>query len=232
VIGRVSCIAVDPRNPKHLLVGAAAGGIWESKDTGATWNPRTDEMPSLAIGAIAFDPQGPKNVYAGSGEGNSYSNLGAGIYKSTDGGTNWSVLTQRPFLGVGFYDLVVDPRDSAVLYAATTNGFFASTTGGSSWTRKRAEQCWDISLHPAGGATAEILAAFSDGLFVSTSAGNGVHSSEPTISSSEQLGPTRGRPREDSSRHRVCLRSRCHGTPFVAACRRDLDKNQFFAAGG
>src|SRR5439155_8949950 len=70
VIGRVSSIAVDPKNPKHLLVGAAAGGIWESKDTGATWNPRTDQMPSLAIGAIAFDPQDPKNVYAGSGEGN------------------------------------------------------------------------------------------------------------------------------------------------------------------
>jgi photosystem II stability/assembly factor-like uncharacterized protein len=175
--GRVSCIAVDPKNPKHLLVGAAAGGIWESKDTGATWNPRTDQMPSLAIGAVAFDPRDPKNVYAGSGEGNSYSNLGAGIYQSTDGGTNWSVLTEAPFLGIGFYDLVVDPTDSAVLYAATTDGFFVSTTGGSSWTRKRAEKtnlkCWDISLHPAGGATAEILAAFSDGLFVSTSGGDG-----------------------------------------------------------
>jgi hypothetical protein len=56
VIGRVSSIAIDPKNAKHILLGAAGGGIWESGDAGATWAPRTDQMPSLAIGAIAFDP--------------------------------------------------------------------------------------------------------------------------------------------------------------------------------
>ena len=60
MIGRVAAIAVDPNDPKHLLLGAAGGGIWESPDTGATWKPRTDQMPSLAIGAIAFDPTTPK----------------------------------------------------------------------------------------------------------------------------------------------------------------------------
>ena len=73
VVGRVSAIAVDPSDPKHLVLGAAGGGIWESKDTGATWTPCTDQMPSLAIGAVAFDPANPKQVYAGSGEGNFYS---------------------------------------------------------------------------------------------------------------------------------------------------------------
>src|SRR5262249_42116587 len=127
VIGRVSSIAVDPQNPKHLLVGGAGGGIWESSDTGATWLPRTDKMPSLAIGAITFDPSLPKRVYAGSGEGNFYYNLGAGVYRSTDGGTKWAVLASAPFVGVGFYDLVVDPHTPTVLYAATTSGFFRST---------------------------------------------------------------------------------------------------------
>src|SRR5438094_6933328 len=102
VIGRVSSIAVDPQDPKHLLVGAAGGGIWESADTGTTWQPRTDQMPSLAIGAIAFDPKTPKKVYAGSGEGNFYYNLGAGVYKYTDGGKTWSVLASAPFVGCGF----------------------------------------------------------------------------------------------------------------------------------
>jgi hypothetical protein len=90
VVGRVSAIAIDPSDPKHLLLGAAGGGIWESRDTGATWMPCTDQMPSLAIGAIAFDPTDPKQVYAGSGEGNFYRNLGAGLYKSTTGGSTWS----------------------------------------------------------------------------------------------------------------------------------------------
>ena len=171
VIGRVACIAVDPKSAKHVLCGAAGGGIWESFDTGSNWAPRTDQMPSLATGAIAFDPTNPMIVYAGSGEGNFYFNLGAGVYRSTDGGTTWKVIATAPFVGAGFYDLVVDPNVPKVLYAATTGGFYASTNGGSSWSLKRGGQCWDISLHPGGGSTAEILAAFIDGLFVSTSGG-------------------------------------------------------------
>lgn len=171
VIGRVSSIAVDPNDPKHLLLGAAGGGIWESRDTGTTWTPRTDRMPSLAIGAIAFDPTNPKRVYAGSGEGNFYANLGAGVYKSTDGGATWAVSASAPFVGVGFYDLVVDPQTPAVLYAATTNGFYKSTSSGGLWSLKRSVRCWDISVHPNGGSV-EILGAFADGLFVSTNAGN------------------------------------------------------------
>jgi photosystem II stability/assembly factor-like uncharacterized protein len=171
VSGRVSCIAVDPGNPKHVLVGAAGGGIWESTDTGATWNPRTDQMPSLAIGAVTFDPTNSKRVYVGSGEGNFYANLGAGVYQSTDGGTTWAVLAASPFLGVGFFDLVVDPKDPKTLYAATTAGFFKSVNGGASWSLKRPARCWDISVHPGGGLV-ELLAAFADGVFVSMDGGN------------------------------------------------------------
>ena len=171
VIGRVSSIAVDPQNPKHLLVGGAGGGIWESSDTGATWQPRTDQMPSLAIGAITFDPHAATRVYAGSGEGNFYANLGAGVYRSTDGGTTWTVLASAPFIGVGFYDLVVDPANYKILYAATTNGLYRSTNSGVSWSLKRPGKCWDISVHPQGGMI-ELLATFADGLYVSTNAGN------------------------------------------------------------
>jgi hypothetical protein len=171
VAGRVSSIAVDPNDPKHLLVGAAGGGIWESLNTGATWAPRTDQMPSLAIGAIAFDPTAPSRVYAGSGEGNFYANLGAGVYKSTNGGTTWTVVASAPFLGVGFYQLVVDRQSPAVLYAATTSGFHKSINGGASWSLKRPGVCWNISVHPNGGSV-ELLATFADGLFVSTNGGN------------------------------------------------------------
>src|SRR6266508_3739195 len=176
VIGRVSCIAVDPSNAGHLLLGSAGGGIWEMTTpkipvNGAPWIPRSDFLPSLAIGAIAFDPTNPARVYAGSGEGNFYANLGAGVYKSTNGGTTWTASASAPFIGVGFFDLVVDRENPAVLYAATTNGFYKSTNSGASWSLKRAGRCWDISLHPNGGMV-ELLASFVDGLFVSTNAGN------------------------------------------------------------
>jgi photosystem II stability/assembly factor-like uncharacterized protein len=167
----VSSIAVDPTNTKHVLCGSANGGIWETKDGGATWAPRTDQMPALAIGAVAFNPQDSTRVYAGSGEGNFYASLGAGVYRSTDGGTTWTVLADAPFVGIGFYDLVVDPVDSKTVYAATTNGFYVSTNSGTTWSRKRAMKCWDITVHPSGGGI-EILAAFSDGLFASFNSGS------------------------------------------------------------
>jgi hypothetical protein len=171
VIGRVSSVAVDPGDVKHLLCGSANGGIWESKDSGATWIARTDEMPTLAIGAVTFDPHDSTRVYAGSGEGNFYANLGAGVYVSTDGGTNWRVLAGAPFVGLGFYALVVDPVDRKVLYAATTNGLYVSKNSGAAWSRKRAGKCWDITVHPGGG-TVELLAAFADGVFASSNQGN------------------------------------------------------------
>lgn len=70
VSGRVSAIAVDPSNANHLLCGGAQGGVWESRDRGASWAPRTDTMPTLTVGAIAFNPSAPATVYCGTGEGN------------------------------------------------------------------------------------------------------------------------------------------------------------------
>jgi hypothetical protein len=174
VVGRVSCIAVDPGNAAHLLVGSAGGGIWESKNTGATWSPCTDFMPTLSIGAIAFDPSHTNVVYAGTGEGNSpdYSVLGAGIYQSTDGGTTWSVMPGSTlFIGKGFFDLRVNPILWKQLYAATTDGFYLSLNAGQTWVQKVWGTCWNISLGLVG-PNLELLCAFSDGLFRSINNGN------------------------------------------------------------
>src|SRR4029450_11654677 len=53
--GRVSAIPVDPTNSDHVLVGSAAGGIWETVDGGTSWTARTDDQPTLSIGALAVD---------------------------------------------------------------------------------------------------------------------------------------------------------------------------------
>ena len=68
VSGRVADVAVDPGNPNHWLIGAAQGGIWETFNGGTTWAPRTDDPPTLALGAIAFAPSNPNIVYASTGE--------------------------------------------------------------------------------------------------------------------------------------------------------------------
>ncbi len=171
VSGRVAAIAVDPSDRNHILVGSAGGGVWESRNRGVSWTPRTDGMPTLTTGAIAFTPSNPRIVYVGTGEGNFYWRLGAGVLRSTDGGATWSVLATNPFMGSGFYDLLVDPANANHLLSATTGGLHESTDGGLHWTQRRAGLCWDLSMHPSGGATAEVFAGCQDGLFRSTNSG-------------------------------------------------------------
>ena len=171
VSGRVAAIAVDPSNPAHVLAGAANGGIWESQDRGATWAPRTDHAATTAVGAVTFDPSNPQTVYCGTGEANWWSYLGAGILRSTDGGTSWASLCTAPFVGQGFYGLVVDPANGHHLLAATLTGLYVSADGGITWTSRRGVRTWAISMTPIGGPSAEILAACADGLFSSIDGG-------------------------------------------------------------
>src|SRR5829696_4559608 len=172
VSGRISAIAVDPSSPAHVLAGAAHGGVWESRDRGASWAPRTDYAATLTVGAIAFDRSNPLRVYVGLGEGNWWAYLGAGILRSTDGGSTWSTLCTAPFVGQGFYDLIVDPANSQHLLAGTAGGLYVSNDGGVTWTRRRTARTWSLSMAPAGGPSAQILAACSDGLWRSTNGGN------------------------------------------------------------
>ncbi|HTS61398.1 MAG TPA: hypothetical protein VMH28_05215 [Candidatus Acidoferrales bacterium] len=171
VSGRVAAVAVDPSNANHVLCGAANGGVWESQDGGSSWAPRTDYAATTAVGAIAFDLGNPNTVYCGTGEGNWWWFVGTGVLRSTDGGTTWSPLATAPFVGQGFYDLVVDPATGMHLLAGTTGGLYVSANGGISWTQQRAAPTYSISMAPGGGANAEILAACGDGVWRSTDGG-------------------------------------------------------------
>ena len=169
VSGRVAAIAVDPSNAAHVLVGAANGGVWESFDRGGSWAPRTDYAATLAVGAIAFDRSNPRTVYCGLGEGNWWSWLGAGVLRSTDGGATWSSLCTNPFVGQGFYDIIVDPANSHHILAATNGGLYDSTDGGVNWTQRRSTTTWAVAI--VAGAQPEILVAGNDGVFRSTDGG-------------------------------------------------------------
>ena len=131
VIGRVSSIRGRSRQPQASPVRVGRrrhlGKQGHRRHLGATHRPDAD----------AGDRRGhvrshdPTRVYAGSGEGNFYATLGAGLYRSTDGGTTWKVLAdqsvrRRRFLRSGRRS----GRTAKMLYAATTNGFYVSTNAG------------------------------------------------------------------------------------------------------
>jgi hypothetical protein len=164
VAGRVTAVAVDPSDGAHLLLGTGGGGVWESRDGGRGWQPRTDELPAPAIGAVAFDPGDPSVAYAGSGEGGYSAELGVGLLRSTDGGTSWRLLAAGELAGAGFHDLAALPGGR--LLAATSTGLYGSVDRGGSWTRRLGGPVWDLSL--AGGSgpggDGELLAGCAAGL--------------------------------------------------------------------
>src|SRR5581483_11834920 len=153
VSGRVTAIALDPgyngTSNTTVYVGGAQGGVWKSTDNGATWTAIFDSEPTLAIGSIAIDPNNSSTIFVGTGEpnfsGDSY--YGAGVFKTTNGGTSWTQI-QGPttfgvdgnnntvqvfaFMNVVIPRIVVDPTNSSTVYVVTNaNSHTSGAAGGS-----------------------------------------------------------------------------------------------------
>jgi photosystem II stability/assembly factor-like uncharacterized protein len=143
--GRVAALdAIKEGARLTVYIGSASGGVWKSVNGGTTYKPVFDKQPVQAIGAITIDRKNPKTVWVGTGEPwtrNSVS-VGDGVYKTTDGGDNWT--------NVGFKDservarIAIDPADGNTVYVcipgklwsdSDERGVYKTTNGGTSWTR-------------------------------------------------------------------------------------------------
>ncbi len=53
--------------------------------------PLSDLLPNLAVASLAIDSSNPNIIYAGTGESIASDGFrGAGVFKTIDGGTNWT----------------------------------------------------------------------------------------------------------------------------------------------
>src|SRR6476659_5831311 len=102
-MGRVSDVQGIPSPSKTLYVAAAGGGIWKSGNNGVTWRPLFDDKDVAAFGMLAIAPSDTNVLYASTGEPNSRNTIepGAGVYKSTNGGTTWSFIGLRETQHIG-----------------------------------------------------------------------------------------------------------------------------------
>src|SRR6478672_5964438 len=117
--GRIAAMdAVQEGQRLTVYIGSASGGVWKSVNGGTTFKPVFDKQPVQSIGAVTIDPRHPKTIWVGTGEcwtRNSVS-IGDGVYKSTDGGDNWTNMGLKQSERIA--KILVDPTDSNVVYVA------------------------------------------------------------------------------------------------------------------
>ena len=143
--GRIAAIAaVHEGNRLTVYLGSASGGVWKSENGGTTYKPVFDKEAVQSIGAVAIDPTNPKVIWVGSGEAwtrNSVS-IGNGIYKSTDGGDNWTNMGLKESERIA--KILIDPSDPNTVYACVPGklwsdsedrGVYKTADGGKSWRK-------------------------------------------------------------------------------------------------
>src|SRR5262250_1707182 len=143
--GRVAALdAVEEGQRLTVYIGAASGGVWKSVNGGTTFKPVFDKQPVQSIGAITIDPKNPKVVWVGTGEAwtRNSTSIGDGIYKSTDGGDNWTNMGLKESERIA--KILVDPADTNIVYVAVPGklwsdsddrGLYKTTDGGKTWSK-------------------------------------------------------------------------------------------------
>ena len=122
---------------KKVFAGGVGGGLWVTTDITASpvsWTKINDFFENIAISCIAQNPVNHLEMYAGTGEGfyNGDAIQGLGVWKSTDGGVNWTRLISTSFY-TNINAVAVD-KNGSVYLAARDFGIMKSADGGSSWS--------------------------------------------------------------------------------------------------
>jgi photosystem II stability/assembly factor-like uncharacterized protein len=166
---RAIAVVGEPGNPQVVYLGAASGGVWKTENGGVDWKPVFDQAigpdgrkAAQAIGALAISQSDPGTVWAGTGETfiiRPFYPMGDGVYKTTDGGRNWSPMGLAATGHIA--RIVIDPKNANNVYVCSTGqlfkeeperGIFRTTDGGKTWRHvlnvDTKTGCSDLAMDP------------------------------------------------------------------------------------
>jgi len=178
----ISRIRIHPKNPDlvyaavmgHLFGPNEQRGIYRSKDGGKNWERVLYANDQAGAVDLAMDPSNPRILYATTWRiiRTPYSlesgGEGSGIWKSTDGGDSWKLLSENeglPEPPLGIAGITVSPSNPDNLYAiveAAEGGVFRSTDAGETWKqvnkeRKLRQRAWYYSRINADPADENVV---------------------------------------------------------------------------
>lgn len=164
----IHSVCVDPRNSDHLTVGISCGGVWQSRDGGASWECRSKGMfaeympPERREDPIVQDPH--RIVQCPGQPDFFWTQHHNGVFRSTDNCASWQHVPDVPPSGFGF-GVAVHPQDGNRAWTVPAEKdesripvdgkvVVAHTRdGGASWTAQRAglpqEHAYDLTYRHA-----------------------------------------------------------------------------------
>ena len=227
VSGRVTALAVDPCDAtgNTVYAGGADGGVWASFNAlsgkPVTWQPLTDNQPSLSTGALALVSSScqvvnghtqSQEILVGTGESNyALDNIyGAGVLRSTDGGQTWmqdATFTADAAQGPGasgpyIAALAVQPHQASPVILAAVQGTDFSAGGAllsGVWRSMDGGNHWRRVQPDGGGAAGAPFNPATDVRF------------DPGDSSGNTVYAALGDPNGDSDAGAACGAAPCNG---------------------
>ncbi len=165
----IKAVVADPFDSSRVLAGAVFDGVFVSTDRGQTWSASNTGLNNLRIQTLIADPGTPGHFYAG---------CLSGMYRSTDSGGTWELLTLpdgSPQI-ITAHALFQSPGSVVVSYrVGSTNHLVRTTNSGMSWTTIEAGLSSSIQIRTIQSIPAVsgwiCIGTIYDGIFCSTNSG-------------------------------------------------------------
>ncbi|MEW6582717.1 MAG: hypothetical protein AB1416_08155 [Actinomycetota bacterium] len=136
----VNAIVIAPSRPQVVVVGAGRepgganhpdprlGGVFQSRDGGATWARTSRGLGQAIVFSVAVDPRSERRILAGTDRG---------VFRTVDGGATWTAASRGLTTAHPRWvpSIAADPVRRGVFYAAATRGVFVTRDGGGRWSR-------------------------------------------------------------------------------------------------
>jgi PKD repeat protein/photosystem II stability/assembly factor-like uncharacterized protein len=168
-LGRVNTIEFHPTDTNIIYAGTPSGGLWKTIDGGLFWYCTTDNLPTLGVSSIVIDYSDPEIVYIGTGDRDAYDAPGLGVMKTVNGGFTWDFMNS--VMGnVIVSKIIMHPINHNILLAATSDGIYKTTDGGSTWYNVSGNSSFykDITFKPGNP---DVVYASSSTFYRSTDGG-------------------------------------------------------------